>query len=85
MFATSFCAICASDIIGDVVREPLGKLGALVAVCVDCRTKTPTANYGKRPAYDPEDKSPETAEILRRRAAQRDRAARRKARLAGAK
>ena len=37
----SFCAICTDEIKGDVIKEPLGKKGALVIVCTDCSNERP--------------------------------------------
>jgi hypothetical protein len=38
----STCAICAGPAVGALHREPLGRDGALVNVCIDCETIVPT-------------------------------------------
>lgn len=37
----STCAICTEPCVGDLHREPLGRAGALVNVCVRCATEQP--------------------------------------------
>lgn len=45
------CAICADEVEANAVRlEPLGRNGALVRVCVDCRSDHPRT--GRVPAFN---------------------------------
>ena len=50
---SAFCAICTDPISGPVKREPLGRGGALVAVCTDCSEERPIAHDDDRGRYQP--------------------------------
>lgn len=45
------CAICVSTIRGEVLREPLGRNDAMVAVCSSCSTERPEIRPSSTPAY----------------------------------
>lgn len=40
--AGAFCALCVEPVSGQERREPLGRDGAMVNVCVDCATRPVT-------------------------------------------
>jgi hypothetical protein len=48
----SFCAICTADIAGEPTREPLGKGGAMVAVCSSCADEQPVEKHGPKREYE---------------------------------
>ena len=51
----AFCAVCIEDIEGVPVHEPLGRDGAMVAVCTTCSTTPaqPTGKLSKRAGFNP--------------------------------
>lgn len=61
-----FCAICTSER-GPFTREPLGKNGALVAVCRDCAEVSPVSNPELTAAYEVNDGPKMGWEEVRRR------------------